>query len=380
MGKSRKKRKSGRTRKEERPIWSKVRLAAAGVLLLSCPICMLLFSHTPEAFFPAYREFSKGLAGVLSWLTSWAPFALWDIGLVAAGIWIVFTLIRRLWKCEKLLPWASWTLLFVAAVTALAVDGWALNHYGPTLAEEMDLPIHEYSEDELAQATGYYLGKAADTASSVPRNDGGSLADQDFYELAKIAGSSYVSLSEQYPVFSGSTEPVKALLLFGEPLLYSGHTGIYWAASGEAGVPTDDAAAELPFTMCHEAAHRLGIASEEDANFAAFLASSTSDDARFVYSGYYDAFAYCLNALYAQDAARAQQVVQEALGENEEGVTLVFSDRAATQEHYAAYEGTFEEVGTSVNNSYLQSFGETAGVKSYGLVVDDLIAWYEKGL
>lgn len=379
MGESRKKR-GRRTKKEDRLVWSKVRLAVAGVLLASCPLLMAFFSRTPEAFFPAYRDFSKSLAFILSWLTSWAPFTLWDLGLAAAAVWIVFTLIRRLWKREKLLPWTSWTLLFVAAVTALAVDGWALNHYGPTLAEEMDLPIHEYSEDELAQATGYYLGKAAETATSVPRNNDGSLADQDFYEMAKIAGSSYVSLSETYPVFSGSTEPVKALLLFGEPLLYSGHTGIYWAASGEAGVPADDAAAELPFTMCHEAAHRLGIASEEDANFAAFLASSTSDDARFVYSGYYDAFAYCLNALYVQDAVRAQQIVQEALAANEEGVTLVFSDRAATQEHYAACEGTFEEVGTSVNNSYLQSFGETAGVKSYGLVVDDLIVWYEQGL
>jgi hypothetical protein len=341
---------------------------------------MLLFSGSPDSYFPAYRDFSRSLASVLAGLASWAPFALWDFGLVAADIWIVFTLIRRLWKREKLLPWASWTLLFLAAVAALAVDGWALNHYGPTLAEEMDLPVHEYSEDELAEATGYYLGKAANAAASVPRNDDGSLAEQDFSELGQIAGSSYTVLSEQHPFLSGSTAPVKELVLFGEPLLYSGHTGMYWAATGEASVPADDAAAELPFTMCHEAAHRLGIAGEEDANFAAFLASSTSEDVRFVYSGYYDAFAYCLNALYSQDPARAQDVVAEALSANESGTRLVFADRAATQEHYAAYEGTFEEVGTSVNNSYLKSFGETEGVKSYGLVVDDLIAWYEMGL
>lgn len=379
MGKKRKSMRR-RTKKEERPVWARVRLALACVLLASCPILMLLFSSSPDSYFPAYRDFSRSLASVLAGLASWAPFALWDFGLVAAAIWIVFTLIRRLWKREKLLPWASWTLLFLAAVAALAVDGWALNHYGPTLAEEMDLPVHEYSEDELAEATGYYLGRAADAAASVPRNDDGSLAEQDFSELGQIAGSSYTVLSEQYPFLSGSTAPVKELVLFGEPLLYSGHTGMYWAATGEASVPADDAAAELPFTMCHEAAHRLGIASEEDANFAAFLASSTSEDVRFVYSGYYDAFAYCLNALYSQDPARAQDVVAEALSANESGTRLVFADRAATQEHYAAYEGTFEEVGTSVNNSYLKSFGETEGVKSYGLVVDDLIAWYEMGL
>jgi hypothetical protein len=33
-------------------------------------------------------------------------------------------------------------------------------------------------------------------------------------------------------------------------------------------------------------------------------------------------------------------VVAEALSANESGTRLVFADRAATQEHYAAYEGT----------------------------------------
>jgi hypothetical protein len=63
----------------------------------------------------------------------------------------------------------------------------------------------------------------------------------------------------------------------------------------------------MPFTMCHEVAHRLGIASEREANFAAFLACTASDDVRFVYAGDYSAFCYCFNALYRADPERAQQ-------------------------------------------------------------------------
>lgn len=144
-------------------------------------------------------------------------------------------------------------------------------------------------------------------------------------------------------------------------------------------MPLHTATAELPFTMCHEAAHRLGIASEQEANFSAFLACSTSDDVRFSYSGYYSAFNYCVNALLAQDPERAQQLVSDALaGANGAGVALVLQDRTATQAHYRAFEGPFEDVGTTVNDTYLKSFGEKDGVRSYGLVVDYLLAWLDE--
>ena len=52
-------------------------------------------------------------------------------------------------------------------------------------------------------------------------------------------------------------------------------------------------------------------------------------------------------------------------------------DRAATQEWYARYEGPFEEVGQAVNDGYLKGFGQQEGVRSYGLVVDYLIAWHQ---
>ena len=77
-----------------------------------------------------------------------------------------------------------------------------------------------------------------------------------------------------------------------------------------------------------------------------------------------------------QQGVTAQQVVQEVADKGlAEDVALVLGDRVATHEHYDAYEGPFEDVGTTVNNTYLRSFGEDAGVRSYGLVVDYLIAW-----
>ena len=100
---------------------------------------------------------------------------------------------------------------------------------------------------------------------------------------------------------------------------------------------------------------------------------------RFSYSGYYSAFNYCVNALLVEDPERAQQLVSDALaGANGAGVALVLQDRTATQTHYRAFEGPFEDVGTTVNDTYLKSFGEEDGVRSYGLVVDYLLAWLDE--
>ncbi|MCI6274810.1 MAG: DUF3810 domain-containing protein [Coriobacteriaceae bacterium] len=364
-----------------RDVMTGIRLATAVALAAACPLLALLFSQPDlqAVFFPGYRRFSRALMSALADVTSVVPFAVWDWLLAGLAVAAIATLARRIRRHQRVLPWFSVVALIVAATAFLGTAGWALNHYAPRLSQDLGLEVGQHSEDQLASATSHYLDQAASRAALVPREEDGTLSQQDFYELARIAGASYAPLAQRCETFSGSTAPVKSLLLLGEPLLFSGHTGIFWAATAEPGVPPNTATAELPFTMCHEAAHRLGIASEEEANFSAFLACSASDDVRLSYSGYYSAFNYCANALFAEDPERARQVVLEALaGENGTGVALVMQDRSATRAHYQAYEGPFEDVGTTVNDAYLKSFGERAGVRSYGLVVDYLLAWLDE--
>ncbi|MBQ3339601.1 MAG: DUF3810 domain-containing protein [Atopobiaceae bacterium] len=355
-----------------------LRLGVSAALAAVCLALRAVFAWRGAELFPAWRAFSKGIVGVLATACGVAPFAVWDVAALVLLMGALITLVRRVRAHDSLLPWASWVALVGTATMTLFVC-WALNHYAPPLAGDLGLEVGQYSTDELADATAHYLEEAARLAPQVPRDDGGALVRQDFYELAGIAGASYEGLAGEYPVFVGPTVPVKALLVWGEPQLYSGHTGIFWAPTGESTVPLNCAIADMPFTMCHEVAHRMGIASEREANFAAFLACVASDDVRFAYAGNYSAFCYCVNALLRVDPERAQQMVQEVADAGlAEGVTLVLGDRVATHKHYDAYEGPFEDVGTTVNNTYLRSFGEDVGVRSYGLVVDYLIAWYEQ--
>ena len=76
-----------------------------------------------------------------------------------------------------------------------------------------------------------------------------------------------------------------------------GITGVTFGLTGEACVNPQIPGVSLPFTMCHEMAHRMCIAPERDANFAAFLAASVHSDPEFQYSDYFMAFRYCYSAL-----------------------------------------------------------------------------------
>ena len=368
----------GRSPKPRRKITG--RLVVAALMLAACPALMFVFDRYASVLFPAYRNFSKAVLGALALCMSVAPFALWDIAalalVVATLIRVAFCLVKR----RPLAPWFANLAVLLSAVCLISVAGWALNHYAPPLANDLGLEAKGGTIDELAEVTAYHLEEAARLATQVPRDADGQLEHQDFYELARIAGGAYARPAQSYAVFSGSTAPVKALLIWGEPLLYSGHTGIFFAATAESGVPLNCADADLPFVMCHEAAHRLGLAREEEANFAAYVACASSDDARFVYAGHYKAFAYCYNKLSSLDAERAAQVIDKLSAEGlAEGIALVRADMRAARARYDAYEGFFETVGTAVNDTYLKSFGQTEGVQSYGFVINYLIAWHEAG-
>ena len=88
----------------------------------------------------------------------------------------------------------------------------------------------------------------------------------------------------------------------------------------------------LPFTMCHELAHRQTVAAEDGANFCAYLACMENESPEFRYSGAIAAYVYCHNALYKADKTAASEIWQSL----KEGVR---ADIQAANTHYAQYEG-----------------------------------------
>ena len=58
---------------------------------------------------------------------------------------------------------------------------------------------------------------------------------------------------------------------------------------------------KFPTTASHEAAHQIGYAAENEANFIGFLAASHHPDTYFRYSGYAFGLRHCLAELYRRE-------------------------------------------------------------------------------
>jgi hypothetical protein len=252
---------------------------------------------------------------------------------------------------------------------------WGLNYYAGDLADDMRLEVATYTLEELTEATEYYRDKANVLSSQVKRDADGNVVFAEFDALAKKAGEGFrvLTYEKHYPVFAGSTLPVKEL---GWADMYTsmGITGVTFGLTGEAAVNPQIPDTTLPFTMAHEMAHRMSIANERDANFAAFLACSVNPDMEYRYSGYFMAYRYCINALSGinnQAAAAAATRIKDGASAH------LKTDMQTYDRFFAVKKNDFAtDVADTLNDAYLKTSGDAAGIASYSQVCDLLVNWH----
>ena len=318
-----------------------------------------------------YPYVIRTLQGMLAEWTSSVDFPVWQVLAVALGVLILASLVLMLILKWNPIQWAGWVLAVFSGLYMLNTMMWGLNYYAGTLAEDMRLEVASYNLDELTEATLYYRDKANDLAAQIPRDAAGNPDFADFAQLAQQAGDGFHTLTytNHYSIFAGSVVPVKEL---GWADLYTsmGVTGVTFGMTGESAVNPNVPDVGLPFAMAHEMAHRMSIAPERDANFAAFLACTANSDPQFQYSGYLMAFRYCYTALTsvdAQGAVTVSQGISQQLRGDMAGYTAFFDSRVPT---------TSSDLASSVNDAYLKLSGEEGGMDSYAEVCDLLVNWH----
>lgn len=344
------------------------RVILSAILLVVTGLAAAVARFTPEFLFGSYFDWSRKLLTAISSVTEKLPFSLWEVLVVLAALWFLYSLIRVLRLKKSFLRWLSGILVFFCAALAIFVGLWGLGHFGPKVSERMALPVREYTKEELLSATQYYAAEVTALADSVTRDGSGLAHFDDFETLSSHAANGYDVLGRQYDLFAAELSPVKKILSW--PLFSRfGTTGIFVCFTGESCVNPDTYEVWIPFTMCHELAHQLTVTAEDDANFCAYLACMENEDAQFRYSGAFAAYIYCHNALSKVDRTAASEIWW-ALPEG------VRADAAAANAHYAKYEGKVQDAAQKVNDAYLKAFDEESGVQSYGEVADLLIAWF----
>jgi hypothetical protein len=349
-------------------------------LLLFWPLGFLLLritaSSSKEIDIYYSQGFSKILAGYLSRITGVLPFSLAEIlvwlTLISFTVYICRGVIRHLCGRKKkkgkgvsdlLLKW----LIAFGVVYFCFIVVWGLNYNRLSFAEIAEFKADGFAEKDLVQLCEKLIDRANQLRVGLPEDDRGVMYYQGGFEkIRREAPTAFRNASSVFPEMGGQFGRPKPVF-FSKWMSYTGISGIYFPFTAEANVNVDIPDSLLPATTCHEMAHQRGFAREDEANYLAWVTCCRSDDQAFQYSGTLLAVIHSMNALYAHDPEQAN-ALRKKYGEG------LHRDLLAISSYWRQYEGKVEELASDVNDAYLKSNRQEEGVRSYGRMVDLLLA------
>lgn len=362
-------------------------LLAAGFFFAASAVLMVCARQAPGfAEWYAVHIYRKS-AALFGRASGTAPFSIVEFGLyivlagiAASGVRMVFGAARSKQGGAMALQWASGLFLTASVLLFLYTINCGINYQRQSFSEKAGLPAGQYTAEELKEVCVWLGGEVNSLAEKIERNKEGVMVLEpreggDENKISEPAVDAAVhameKLAEVYPDMEGYYPRPKPVCI-SEILSYQGLSGVYSPFTVEANYNADMPDYNIPFTLCHELSHLRGFMQEEEANFIAFLACSGSERKDFQYSGYLLAWSYSMSAL-RRTAAEDWQEVRAELDE------AVEADLRENSRFWDSYDGAAAEVSDMVNDAYLKANGQSAGVQSYGKMVDLLIAYAKTG-
>lgn len=245
---------------------------------------------------------------------------------------------------------------------------WGLSFWTDGFQDKSGIRAQPVAPEDLEAVTRRFAEELARSADGVPR-DGDGVFALSWQEILADSPYIYRSVEKEFPFLAFEDKGVKPMY-FSRLMSWMDFTGFYCAYTGESNVNIDSPACLLPSTVAHELAHQRGIASEQECNFLAVLASTASGNPAYVYSGWLMGYIYLGNALYSQDPD-TYWAIRESLPET------VRADLAWNNAYWARFrDSAAQKVSNKVYDSVLKAYGDQRGIQSYGTVVDLLVAYY----
>lgn len=330
------------------------------------------YSQLVDAFYPFL---TREIQTVLADWSGAAAVTVWQVVAMLLILGLLLTVVLMIALKWNFFQWLGWVLTGVSLIWLLHTGVYGLNYYAGPLREDVHLGSYDFTVDDMADATIFFRDKANALAEQLPRDDQGNLTFSDFDTLAAQAGSGFHTLTYEQSgsVFAGSLVPVKKLA-WADLYTSMGILGVTMPLTGEAAVNPQIPAVALPFTICHEMAHRMCIATENDANFAAFLACIANESVEYQYSAYYMAYRYCYSALLS--AGNAEAAAAAARIDLEVSSYLRYDLKVYDRFFSNNRSDLATDIADAANDAYIKISGDGAGTDSYGQVATDLVNWY----
>lgn len=271
---------------------------------------------------------------------------------------------RRAVALQRALGAAAIALCVYTGYTLL----WGTEYYVTPYEARMGLEAQPVSVEQLAEVTRLFADKAGALAESVERDETGCFTG-DKAALLEQSKDVYTALEEKYPFLAVPHSAPKAMTLFSRIMSEMNYTGFFFPFTGEANVNVHMPVCFLPATAAHELAHVRGVGPEQTANFFAVLACDTSGIPEFEYSGALFAYMHLSNALYSANYDAWLEIAQTLS-------PYAAADLVQNNEYWAQFSSPVTTAANAAYDGFLKSYDQTQGVKSYGAVVDLLVAYY----
>ena len=325
-----------------------------------CTVMFLTSANFSSARF-LNRTVCQFVRSSLAAVTSLVPFSVFEAFIILSPVFLVFIL-RYIFKASV----CNMRKRFVAVLSLLSL---LPSFYILTIGISYRVPSPvqmkngELTEDELISSAEHLASsiyEISDYISEAPK----------MRELRDELSRSYSSNLTDYG-YNGQKFPLPKKVVFSRALSYIGSLALYSFPTGEVNINTEIPEYTVPFTVAHEYAHFIGIASERDANFFAFVACVNSESQYVRYSGLISGLEYLLSDIYKTDRESYLSILS-ALPER------AASDMELYKQYTMKYKDSFVFYASDKLNSAHLGVWDEFGKHSYSQVTRCIVRYLNK--
>ena len=319
------------------------------------------------------------------------PFSVFELLIIAAIILLLFCIIKLIvllcryhkkptrfifrYHLKKYLLNLVCIVLVCLMVYSLTCG---VNYYRLPFSVCANFKAEKHTDEDLKKLCRILIEQANEYSRKIPLDENGHFTTGEI-DLSKTAAVAMEDLSVKYPCLSDYYPNAKPVF-FSKVMSYQNICGIYSPFTIESNYNNDMPDSEKPFTICHELSHLSGFMREDEANFIAYLGCMESDKAEFRYSGTMLALIYVSNQVFYNCSWSEYEELMNSLSpQAKKDLDYQDSYWSTVEEQIneiAIGDTTIADISSDINNAYLQSNGQSDGVKSYDRITDLLLTYY----
>lgn len=348
-------------------------------------LLVFILGFWPQAISLVYVPFLfKPFTRLLRLLFGSVPFAIGEFVYLGISILLIFNILKWLFVNKKnfksVLFWKRQGVKWLNTMTAIYIVFqilWGLNYQKSDPSNDFKLKVQTvYTEAQmdslslsLIQSLNLTRSKMGEIDPKLLNFD--TIFSQNRAEFAKNAKN------RPFLNYQNVSLKIASFPSWGD---YFGYTAFYQPLTGEAIIRGDLPKLTWPFTISHEMAHQLGYASEDQANFIAYVIGIESDQILFNYSTQIQLFTYAQYAHLNMIAKRGDfKMYKEVVERNKKLLSVqVLEDRKQIKAFFQQKQDLQIKGTAELYNQFLIWNQQTKGIESYNDVLLWVLAYQSK--